>query len=255
MLSFLLLLAGMVVGATVFWLTSRGARKRAADRIADLQHQLAEAADRVPRDELLAQQSRFESELSGLQGQLTAQAKAHEKELARHVQQLQDEHARAQTQLSSQHSSTLSQLHSTLAQDFQALDEDIDSLTMFASTLSRWHDEMQAILENNRELKRQSLEFASINKNVVMLALNAAIEAARAGEHGRGFAVVADGVRELALNSTSLANGYKQNLDRNDLVTTTTFQDLQASSNMLRTALHGLKASADRIRGTVEARP
>nr|WP_245747751.1 methyl-accepting chemotaxis protein [Formivibrio citricus] len=110
---------------------------------------------------------------------------------------------------------------------------------------------MQSILTNNRELKQQNDEFSRIIKNVVMLALNASIEAARAGEHGRGFAVVADGVRELALSSSNWAQKYKQNLDKNDLVTTTTFQDMQASGNMIRTAVFGLKAANDKIGTTI----
>ena len=84
-----------------------------------------------------------------------------------------------------------------------------------------------------------------------MLALNAAIEAARAGEAGRGFAVVADGVRVLADISTRLAQEYKRNLDKNDLVTTTTFQDMQASGNMIRTAVFGLRSTTDNIRSTI----
>jgi methyl-accepting chemotaxis protein len=106
---------------------------------------------------------------------------------------------------------------------------------------------MQAILRNNQELKKQNEQFQNINKSVVMLALNASIEAARAGEQGRGFSVVADGVRDLALTSTRLAQDYKTNLDKNDLITTTTFQDMQASGNMIRTALFGLGATTDRI--------
>ncbi len=84
-----------------------------------------------------------------------------------------------------------------------------------------------------------------------MLALNAAIEAARAGEHGRGFAVVADGVRALALNSAEVARQYQQNLDKNDLITTTTFQDMQASGNLIRTAVFGLRTTADKIQATM----
>jgi methyl-accepting chemotaxis protein len=86
-----------------------------------------------------------------------------------------------------------------------------------------------------------------------MLALNAAIEAARAGEAGRGFAVVADGVRDLANTSMQLSNEYKKNLSKNDLITTTTFQDIQASGNMIRNVLFGLKATTDKIQSQLEA--
>ncbi|WP_459950558.1 methyl-accepting chemotaxis protein [Denitratisoma sp. agr-D3] len=110
---------------------------------------------------------------------------------------------------------------------------------------------MQTILVNNKELKEQNEEFGRIVKNVVMLALNAAIEAARAGEQGRGFAVVADGVRDLALLSEKLSQNYRTNLLKNDLVTTTTFQDMQASGNMIRTAVFGLKATSEKVENLI----
>ncbi|MDR3411709.1 MAG: methyl-accepting chemotaxis protein [Formivibrio sp.] len=142
-------------------------------------------------------------------------------------------------------------LRDTLNAEHRVLQNEINSLLGIVKTVERWHDEMQAILGNNRELKDQNDEFARIVKNVVMLALNAAIEAARAGEHGRGFAVVADGVRDLALTSSKLAHDYRNNLDKNDLITTTTFQDMQASGNMVRTAVFGLRARTEKIQSTI----
>lgn len=134
---------------------------------------------------------------------------------------------------------------------FGKLKGDVESLLGIVSMLERWHEEIQSILDNNKDLKRKNSEFKSINQSVVMLALNAAIEAARAGEHGRGFAVVADGVRELALTSTRLAGEYQQYLDMNDLVTTTTFQDMQASGNVIRTTVANLNSVCERLRSEV----
>ena len=134
---------------------------------------------------------------------------------------------------------------------FGKLKSDVESLLGIVSMLERWHEEIQSILDNNKDLKRKNSEFKSINQSVVMLALNAAIEAARAGEHGRGFAVVADGVRELALTSTKLAGEYQQYLDMNDLVTTTTFQDMQASGNVIRTTVANLNSVCERLRSEV----
>jgi methyl-accepting chemotaxis protein len=70
-----------------------------------------------------------------------------------------------------------------------------------------------------------------------MLSLNAAIEAARAGDNGRGFAVVAEEVRKLAHSSEGLSREYSKNLYRNDLITTSTFQDIQAGGKMITSAL------------------
>jgi len=67
--------------------------------------------------------------------------------------------------------------------------------------------------------------------------LNAAIEAARAGEQGRGFAVVADEVRTLATRSENLSADYRENLNKNDLLTTSTFQDIQAGGRMIETSI------------------
>jgi methyl-accepting chemotaxis protein len=88
---------------------------------------------------------------------------------------------------------------------------------------------------HNAEMHKQNQEFFNIVKQIVILALNAAIEAARAGEHGRGFAVVADEVRNLAMRSQELSQSYKENLNKNDFLTTATFQDIQAGGKMILT--------------------
>ncbi len=113
-----------------------------------------------------------------------------------------------------QHAIQIKQLRELLSADYKPLMENIELLMGFAKTVERWHDEMQSILDNTQNIKRQNDEFSRIVSNVVMLALNAAIEAARAGEAGRGFAVVADGVRELANTAMKLSNDYKKNLSK-----------------------------------------
>ncbi|BEV71578.1 hypothetical protein THUN1379_10600 [Paludibacterium sp. THUN1379] len=145
------------------------------------------------------------------------------------------------------------QWQQSLQDEQRALAEEMSRLLGLVQTIERWHEEMQAILVNNQRLREQNERFASIVKSVVMLALNAAIEAARAGEQGRGFAVVADGVRDLALNAGVLSGEYKKNLERNDLVTTTTFQDLQASGKMIRTAVFSLQSASDSLFGKLHA--
>ena len=47
------------------------------------------------------------------------------------------------------------------------------------------------------------------------------------------FAVVANEVRTLANRAEALSNDYRNNLYKNDLITTTTFQDLQAGGKMI----------------------
>jgi Methyl-accepting chemotaxis protein (MCP) signalling domain len=145
----------------------------------------------------------------------------------------------------------LARLRADLRAEHASAMRDIDSLLDIMKILERWHDEMRSILANNGVLKDQNAEFSRIVKSVVILSLNASIEAARAGEAGRGFAVVADGVRDLADSAAKWAQHYKQNLDTNDLITTTTFQDIQASGNIIQTAVLNLKSATDRIGQTI----
>ena len=113
--------------------------------------------------------------------------------------------------------------------------DDLQALTDLLVTFERWHESLTQLMEHTAEMHHQNQEFFNIVKQIVILALNAAIEAARAGEHGRGFAVVADEVRNLAMRSQELSESYKENLNKNDFLTTTTFQDIQAGGKMILT--------------------
>ncbi|MCW8879676.1 MAG: methyl-accepting chemotaxis protein [Kangiellaceae bacterium] len=108
-------------------------------------------------------------------------------------------------------------------------------------TFERWNDSLTELMKHNAEMSKQNDNFSNIVKQIVILALNAAIEAARAGEAGRGFAVVADEVRALALRSQELSSSYRDNLHKNNLLTTTTFQDIQASAKMIVTEVTSAK--------------
>jgi len=204
----------------------------------------------------------MQARLDAAQVALQAAQAAHEAEWhaeqsqAQAVQLEQNEQAyhRGRTEAWDRFCQEFDALRTSLRAEQAALARDIELLLGLVQTVERWHDEMQAILTNNRRLKEQNESFAVIVKSVVMLALNAAIEAARAGEHGRGFAVVADGVRQLALNAGELSGEYKKNLDRNDLITTSTFQDLQACGNLVRTAVSGLRTTCDRLYERLERR-
>jgi hypothetical protein len=129
----------------------------------------------------------------------------------------------------------------------------IGMLMGLVKTFERWHDDMNVLIRHNREMHRKNDEFALIVKQVIIVALNASIEAARAGEHGRGFAVVAMEVRGLAQRAETLSKAYRSNLYENDLITTATFQDLQAGGKMIIGAVTGLGLTNQRTREALAA--
>jgi methyl-accepting chemotaxis protein len=125
---------------------------------------------------------------------------------------------------------------------------DMHALKELLSTFERWNVELTALLEHNQMMQKQNDAFSTIVKQTIILALNASIEAARAGEHGRGFAVVADEVRSLAVQSEGLNNEYKSHLSKNEVITLSTFQDIQASCQMILTAINNVSTNLNKIR-------
>jgi hypothetical protein len=131
---------------------------------------------------------------------------------------------------------------SDLAQRIEKLALEAANLRNVAITFEHWHQDMDLLMAQNREMHKQNDEFSSIVKHIVILSLNAAIEAARAGESGRGFGVVADEVRNLAFRSEALAKDYGNSLYKNDLTTTATFQEIQADGKMITSAIGSLES-------------
>lgn len=250
---FLLLsaIAGFLLGALLLSLRATQERQRSQAQLKEKDALIATLSTRIPPDEVEVQQTQLRTEIAVLRQKMTRQIAAHDGELAATVKHHEVEHNRIVTEIRREHMVQMVQLREALMADYNNLMTNIELLMGFAKTVERWHDEMQAIVDNTRTIKKQNDEFSRIVSSVVMLALNAAIEAARAGEEGRGFAVVADGVRDLANTAMKLAEDYKKNLYKNDLITTTTFQDIQASGNMIRNALFALRATSDKIQSTL----
>jgi methyl-accepting chemotaxis protein len=120
-------------------------------------------------------------------------------------------------------------------------------LKSLAATFERWHEQMISLMKQNEDMHAKNQELSSIVKHVVIVSLNASIEAARAGPAGRGFAVVASEVRALAARSEELSKSYRDSLDRNDLTTTATFQDIQAGGKMITASLGSVEMLADQF--------
>jgi methyl-accepting chemotaxis protein len=125
--------------------------------------------------------------------------------------------------------------NNTTAKSLDELKSHLYALNQLLATFERWHESLDELVAHNKDMHKQNDKFFNVVKQIVILALNAAIEAARAGEYGRGFAVVADEVRSLAMRSQDLSEHHRDNISKNDLLTTTTFQDIQASGKMILT--------------------
>lgn len=248
-LSFILVFAaGLALGAIVVSMRAASVRRSFQNKLAEKDQLIESLSSHIPMHEVESRLAVLHSEVEALNNELMIQANAHSETMLQTKEMIISEHDNNISQVRDEHDAKIARINQTLTSNYDSLLVNIELLLGVVKTVERWHDEMQTILVNTQEIKKQNDEFSRIVSNVVMLSLNAAIEAARAGEAGRGFAVVADGVRELAEKSTKLARDYRQNLDKSDLVTTTTFQDIQASGNMIRNAVFGLKAAIDDIR-------
>lgn len=208
----------------------------------------------VPQSEVQAQQQAWQAQIDGLQAQLQEQE---------HARQQQDTDAHAQlAQMRAGLEEQLHQVHSGGAlsreqalQTCNQLGAAIDKLMGLIKTFERWHADMSVLISHNREMHDRNDEFASIVRQVIIVALNASIEAARAGEMGKGFAVVANEVRGLANRAEALSKDYSNNLHKNDLITTTTFQDLQAGGKMIIGAVTELQVINNKTRTILVAEP
>ncbi|MEX3957740.1 methyl-accepting chemotaxis protein [Trinickia sp. EG282A] len=118
-------------------------------------------------------------------------------------------------------------------------------------TFERWHEQMISLMTQNHDMHKKNQELSAIVAHVLIVSLNASIEAARAGTAGRGFSIVASEVRTLATRSQELSKSYQNSLNRNDLITTATFQDIQAGGKMITASLGSVDALASQLESKI----
>jgi methyl-accepting chemotaxis protein len=204
-----------------------------------MKRRLREAVDATSQTAKAESEQRLRSAVDALRARIEEQRRHGDHALAEreaYVQAMQREH---ESMLSDLRSAS-SQVKSRTSESCERLGGAIDQMMGLIRTFERWDTEMTKLLVHNREMHAKNDEFASIVNQVVIVALNASIEAARAGDHGRGFAIVANEVRDLANRADKLSKDYRRNLYKNDLITTATFQDMQAGGKMVIGALSEL---------------
>ncbi len=213
-------------------------------RIRKLNRRLAGMVD-------IAQAQALEHDLQNVMRDMQQKMEQHEQLLEQEkllnqdqLSQLQEEHEQLIRSLSERNADS----NAIAVENCERAADTIARLMGLIKTFERWHDDMGVLIKHNREMRVKNDEFALIVNQVIIVALNASIEAARAGEHGRGFAVVAAEVRSLAQRAEKLSKSYRSNLHESDLITTTTFQDLQAGGKMIVGAVIGLNLVNDKTK-------
>lgn len=251
-MSIILLVVGFILGAGGVGIVLFRQKKMLQQVIDSSQSTIDLLSKRATDADVAAIEKKLQGDIRELREQLESQKNAliQEKNASeRKIDQAQRESEASIQQLKSENDS----IRRAIAEDCSHLGGEIDQLLGLIKTFERWHEEMDDLMKHNRVMHGKNSEFFAIVKNVVILSLNAAIEAARAGEHGRGFAVVADEVHTLAIRSENLSKDYKSNLHKNDLITTTTFQDIQAGGKMIAAAVVALVMLNNKIKSQLTA--
>ncbi|MGR3910853.1 methyl-accepting chemotaxis protein [Burkholderia sp. SR8] len=173
---------------------------------------------------------------------------------ARREAELEDMLARAAAGAGEQRDAlqALAAERAALAQHATKLADEAARLRGLAGTFERWHEQMISLTTQNQDMRTKNQELSAIVAHVSIVSLNASIEAARAGAAGRGFSIVASEVRGLAARSQQLSNSYRDSLNRNDLVTAATFQDIQAGGKMITAALATVETLAGQLHARLE---
>jgi chromosome segregation ATPase len=221
---------------------------------AAIAHKRASVQAARKRDEAIARLNDAHDEEGARQAAEIAAHEARVSELAAKTEQLTEALAHESASLEQARAAlgAVQGRHDDLLAHAKKIEGEAARLKQFSVTFERWHEQMISLMAQNDDMHSKNHELARIVNHVLMVSLNASIEAARAGAAGRGFSIVAGEVRALATRSQELSKSYRDSLDRNDLVTTATFQDIQAGGKMITAALGSVEALARQFQSKLE---
>jgi methyl-accepting chemotaxis protein len=128
------------------------------------------------------------------------------------------------------------------------LTHEIAHLKTLAIAFERWHEDMIYMTARTRDMNEKGEALSTITRQMIMVSINAAIEAARAGDVARGFVVVAAEVKNQAKEMQTLSGDMGKDLHKSELMTTATFQDIQAGGKAMMAAISGLELMVKQLR-------
>lgn len=94
----------------------------------------------------------------------------------------------------------------------QSIREQYSSLEASSADLAQARGKIGELQESSHAITEFATQILDVVSRTRLLALNATIEAARAGEAGKGFAVVAGEVKDLAAQTSEMAEGIQKRI-------------------------------------------